>query len=219
MKKMIHKVVLFLFTAMIAFAVSCNENPGKQFIPVRTVFWYECEDVSFTVKYEKKGAYVLVSGFGGERRLLKIESAQGVEYGDGEMKYAGKNGSVFLEYKGKSYNCVENVLKSILEDAKLRGVEFRATGNEPGWLMEISKGKIILYSDYATKKEVFDSGVPETGTGAGITVYNARNWRNKMKVVIKNKECIDNMSGESSELAVEYTLDGITYRGCGRALR
>jgi len=42
--------------------------------------------------------------------------------------------------EGIRLNCRNNRAMAICVDAKLRGVDFRAVGNEPGWNLEISAG-------------------------------------------------------------------------------
>ena len=84
--------------------------------------------------------------------------------------------------------------------AKLRGVAFRAVGQEPGWLLEITNGEaILLVEDKSARKTVF-----QTGPGTSVT--------------IEGIPCNDSMSGESFQTTVTVTLDGKTYTGCGRAL-
>lgn len=47
-----------------------------------------------------------------------------------------------LEVGGADYSdCVLDRRASVWEEAKLRGIAFRATGNEPGWHLEIMPGE------------------------------------------------------------------------------
>ena len=47
----------------------------------------------------------------------------------------------------------EDAIDNVWHQAKLRGVAFRAVGQEPGWLLEISNGEgIFLVTDYGSTR-------------------------------------------------------------------
>jgi len=206
--------------ALLVLFVSCGDAGRAGAMPEQTAFYYSCGDnTGFTAKYEKKGDMVWIFGFEDARRLSHLKAASGSRYGDGIMTYWGKGSSATIEYKGRTYNCVEDRGRSLLEDSKLRGMDFRASGNEPGWVMEIGGEKIFLYTGYGKKKLVFRAGKPQNDMKKGTTVYNAAGLFGKMRVLIESRECFDDMSGYHSGISVEYELDGRVYRGCGRPLR
>ena len=100
--------------------------------------------------------------------------------------------------------------------AKLRGVAFRAVGQEPGWLLEITNGEeILLVSDYGQNRHTFPYVEPQEDKAARRTVFQVNETTS---VLIEGKPCSDTMSGESFEVTVEVSLGETVLKGCGRAL-
>ena len=100
--------------------------------------------------------------------------------------------------------------------AKLRGVAFRAIGQEPGWLLEITNGEeILLVTDYGQNRNAYPYVEPQEDKAARKTVFPVDDTT---RVLIEGKPCTDSMSGESFEVTVTVTLGEKTLQGCGRAL-
>jgi uncharacterized membrane protein len=104
------------------------------------------------------------------------------------------------------------------DDARRRGIDFRAIGQEPGWLLEIDVGKsMYLLADYGEKKVTTPAPAP-TPDSIGATTYDATAAGHRLTVVIRERACQDAMSGEEMTHEVTVTVDGKEYRGCGRQL-
>ena len=57
---------------------------------------------------------------------------------------------------------------AIWEDAKLRGVDFRAVGNEPGWNLEISAdGEMVFIGNYGQTEYKFPTPEPSVARAGG----------------------------------------------------
>jgi putative lipoprotein len=105
---------------------------------------------------------------------------------------------------------------NVWHKAKLRGVAFRAIGQEPGWLLEITNGEeILLVTDYGKNKKSYPYVEPQEDKAARKTVFPVDD---STSVLIEGKPCTDSMSGESFEVTVTVTQGAKTLRGCGRAL-
>lgn len=101
--------------------------------------------------------------------------------------------------------------------AKLRGVSFRAVGQEPGWLLEITNGeRILLVTDYGQKKTTYPYVEPAVNQEKRKTVFTIK--ERNLEVVIKGKACADSMSGEMFDVSVFVIANGRQLVGCGRAL-
>jgi uncharacterized membrane protein len=101
----------------------------------------------------------------------------------------------------------------------LSGADFRAVGNEPGWIVEIrEQSKIVLITDYGTARYEFD--LPELSVDAerSITRCDVSSDGHQLTLVLQALPCRDTMSGEAFETNVVVTLDGRELRGCGRPL-
>ena len=100
--------------------------------------------------------------------------------------------------------------------AKLRGVAFRAIGQEPGWLLEITNGEeILVVTNYGQERKSLPWVEPQEDKAARKTVFPVDDTT---RVLIEGKPCTDSMSGEAFEVTVTVTLGDKTLRGCGRAL-
>ena len=100
--------------------------------------------------------------------------------------------------------------------AKLRGVAFRAIGQEPGWLLEITNGEeILLVTDYGQNRTSFPYVDPQEDKAARRTVFPLDE---STSLLIEGKPCTDSMSGEAFEVTVTITVANKTLQGCGRAL-
>jgi uncharacterized membrane protein len=101
------------------------------------------------------------------------------------------------------------------QQAKARGVAFRATGQEPAWLLEISADAgIVLMLDYGATRRVTPWREPVTGQEAGQTIYRSGD----IEIRVDDRECRDTMSGEVFAATVSVSIPGRSLRGCGRPL-
>ena len=107
--------------------------------------------------------------------------------------------------------------RDVWHAAKLRGVSFRAIGQEPSWLLEITNGeKILLVTAYGQKRTAYPYVEPNVNQELRRTVFSVK--EQNLEVVIKGKNCSDIMSGEKFAVSVFITLNGKHFKGCGRAL-
>jgi uncharacterized membrane protein len=110
----------------------------------------------------------------------------------------------------------EQAKNNVWHAAKLRGVAFRAIGQEPGWLLEITNGEeILLVTDYGKNKNSYPFVKPQEDKNARKTVFQINA---DTSVLIEGKACNDTMSGEFFEVTVTVTQGGKKLKGCGRAL-
>ncbi|WP_428354043.1 hypothetical protein [Methyloprofundus sp.] len=117
-------------------------------------------------------------------------------------------------------NCHNNKAKATWEDAKLNGVDFRAVGTQSSWILEIVKGKNIIFADFFGKinKYLFSISEPVIDEASRSTVYKTSNDEHTLLVKILGTSCQDIISGETFEFTVTVKLDGKLFKGCGRSL-
>lgn len=151
----------------------------------------------------------------GTRRLTRERTASGAKYSDKQGYVWNKGRDATLEVGGRNYQCVEDRARSIREDARARGVEFRGTGNEPGWVLEIVRDRIIFTGNYGAERTVTPRPDANNDPSSGATLYTAVTEAHKLEARIEKRECSDSMNGERFEARVEVQLDGRIYRGCG----
>ena len=105
-----------------------------------------------------------------------------------------------------------------IQDARARGVEFRASGNEPGWTLEILADRLVFVGDYGATRATVPRPTPQATAGSNETAYVVITEAHRLTVRIRPGPCVDSMSGEPYEASVELDFDGRRYHGCGRAL-
>jgi len=111
----------------------------------------------------------------------------------------------------------ELAARNVWHAAKSRGVAFRAIGQEPGWLLEMSTGdKILLVTDYGQTRTSYPYVEPEVFQDQHKSVFTVK--KNEFSVTIEGINCRDSMSGEQFEVSVIIELNGNQLKGCGRAL-
>jgi uncharacterized membrane protein len=102
-------------------------------------------------------------------------------------------------------------------DARARGVDLRAIGQEPGWYLEIDHGTSMrVVYDYAERQASLPA--PEPVTSGRTTTYDAETSEHRVRVIVDERPCSDVMSGEAFPCTVTVEIDGRTLRGCGRPL-
>lgn len=187
-------------------------RPGQTFV-------YECNDGSqFTARIEGEKVWLFLQS--GTVSLPHVQAASGAKFSDGTTTYWSKGESALLERPGhERIECTNNRRKAIWEDAKLRGADFRAIGNEPGWNLEISKGYgIVFVTNYGSDRYAFSLPEPVSDQGSRTTVYKVKEDGHELEIILKGKRCADTMSGEQFETTVTVKFDGTTLNGCGRPL-
>jgi putative lipoprotein len=151
-------------------------------------------------------------------RLPRVVAASGVHYAAGAVSVWNKGREATLEVDGRVSRCVENRPRSIAEDARARGVEFRATGNEPGWMFELLPDRLVFVDAYGARRITTPRPARQSGSPSGGDVYLAVTESHRLTLRIRPTPCVDTMSGDRHGSTVEVELDGTRYRGCGDAL-
>lgn len=90
---------------------------------------------------------------------------------------------------------------------------FRATGNEPGWMAQVTPGaspNLHAEIDYGERK--FDIS-PVSEQADGWTGKSADGTAIVLK--FERRTCRDSMSGQAFEVAATLTVGDRSYEGCG----
>ncbi len=150
--------------------------------------------------------------------LSQVRSGSGSKFQEGDVVFWSKGEEAMLDMGDVRYrDCRPNPRRVPWEDARRRGVDLRAVGNEPGWHVEVREGDSILFvADYGASKYLFRdfSGSREQGERR----YSAADGQRQLSITALETTCADSMSGERFPLQVEVSLDGRHYLGCGMLL-
>ncbi len=116
-------------------------------------------------------------------------------------------------------DCRENRLRSVWEHAKLSGVNFRATGEDPAWYLEIRDGDRLEFRS-ARDSAPFELPMTEVRleTGAAGASYRRSGPGSEFVAGISATSCTVADGLGLSGVTVVVTHGGRRYSGCGRPL-
>ena len=177
------------------------------------VFHCTSPDTRFTLRFENDRLWLFTPEFSYSfDRPMDRSDAGTYRNGKGvELHFDQKEASLKtprLELK----NCRWDPKASVWEAAKLDGVDFRAIGEEPPWILEIRGDRVDFYFGYEKRSYRFPH--IRIGTESNRTVMETKEF----KAVLTPGPCRDSMSGEIFETAVWIEWGGRRLQGCGRAL-
>ncbi len=219
------KIIVFAFVLLLAACTELKDameyaNIGPVAAKPAKTYVYECaDDYTFTASIKDNHAWLFLPEQ--TLQLPQVITASGAKYSAKQTSLWTKGDEARLETGAIVRDgCKNNRAKAIWEHAKLTGVDFRALGNEPSWVLEIIQGETIIFAHFYDKidKYQFSRPEPEVDSAKQQTTYNAENAEHTLKITIIGKACQDTMSGESFASTVSVELDGILFSGCGRAL-
>ena len=151
-------------------------------------------------------------------RLPQVIAASGVRYEAGGVELWTKGDEARLTAPGASYDgCTGTRADTPWHAARLMGYEFRAVGQEPGWVLDVDQDGLLSYvGDYGSTRFVAPLRPPAHDSGA--VTYRANADGHDLTVTIRGLPCQDAMSGEAFTHTVSLVVDGRKLNGCGRVL-
>jgi heat shock protein HslJ len=177
--------------------------------PVEPVLFgtpYQCGEASVIFGALGEGARMSVEG---ELFDLKpVVSASGSRYRavDGtDTGFWSKGERALVTMRGKDLPECQAVREPELP--------FTARGQEPGWMITIDAGTILLNADFGALQLRFPRSAPEVSAD-GIR-YRTEAEGRRLSVWIEPRICADVATGMPHPYRVRYELDGKGHRGCG----
>lgn len=158
-------------------------------------------------------------------RLFLYLPAQTVQLRRGEdgwhgedVRLARTDSGVTLQYGDEALQqCVPDRDETRRQDARLRGVDFRAQGNDPVWHLEIGP-EFAVFATAEGVRQRFPMSDAAVDPATGNVAYRFSEDDHRLQVQIIEEVCIDERTGERFEAVVRAELDGRVYTGCGEAL-
>ncbi len=183
-----------------------------------SAFAWDCEDLRVVSKNEGHEKLWL---FLPDRtlELPLVQSGSGAKYTDDDVVFwlKGEEQALFIDGE-RMRRCGVDRRASVWEDAKLRGLDFRAVGNEPGWLLELGPEKLVFVYDYGTRRVEAPRPDAQNDSEARRSVFSTKVEKLPFELVLEGRPCEDVMSGESFPVRVEIDWGDRHYVGCGRGL-
>jgi len=188
---------------------------------VLLAYVWDCDDgTSLTMKNLLRESAIVLELHEGPRHLPQVVSASGAKYDDGSVSFWTKGATAMFERKGSAIvKCRDNRARSLVADARARGVTYRGQGNEPGWVLEIGpRGTIVFDTNYGQERHAFQ-GATVTGDAASGAEYRAARGGVQIRVTVTREPCQNDMAGTPFDYSFVVQFGGQTYRGCGNDLR
>ncbi|MEL1264658.1 YbaY family lipoprotein [Pseudoxanthomonas putridarboris] len=179
---------------------------------------WQCGDRRIGARFDNAADNVVLDIDGEALTLPQAVSASGARYADAQgNEFWNKGREATLTLAGKpQLDCSHVEEGSPWEQAKARGIAFRAVGNEPGWLVEVGKGEAPALDaelDYGERKLRVERVQATAGGFSGTTADSVA-----VKLLTRREACNDGMSDATYPASAILTVDDKTYQGCGRFL-
>lgn len=176
---------------------------------------YYCQNLAIlTVRVLPKRVEVTTAN----RKLMLTETAQPspARFSDGSATLSELGELVRFEEPGAVSWCRIEPAEVPWQDARLRGIDFRAAG-DPAWSLEIDNGVATEFAagEGAARVVTKFPAVALSGKDSRMTL-TATSGSHKLAVVAERRIC--HHAGSAMTLSVTVTFDGRTYSGCGRML-
>ena len=184
--------------------------------PLATTLVYDCNGFDFIARV---GPGEIALWLPDQYLVLShVRSGSGALYEEGDITFWSKGDEAMLTVGDKIYqNCYLQPQRAPWEDARRRGVDFRAVGNEPGWHLEVKSGQNILFVSAYGMQLAMVSDPAEASTGS-THVYSGTSDGRDLQVEIVEQPCVDTMSGAQFTHRVSVTFENTVYEGCGQNL-
>jgi uncharacterized lipoprotein YbaY/uncharacterized membrane protein len=203
---------------MVRVAVPATEGTSTAGSELR----WQCGEVTLSAEFTGEEAQLRLPG--ARYPMIRQRSASGAKYADDAGNgFWMKGDEAVLSLAGQeTRDCARSDRISPWQDARDRGVALRASGNEPGWHVEVGHGEhpaMRAVLDYGQRRlEVARARpLPLTGDLVGFSGNAADGTALELR--IRDEPCRDGMSGHPFPHSAELRVDAQAYRGCAAFLQ
>ncbi|MFD2513423.1 copper resistance protein NlpE N-terminal domain-containing protein [Pontibacter locisalis] len=178
---------------------------GQEGVPVTRTGTWSIEDGMVVLGGEEAKRTRFSLPAAGELRM--IDMAGEPVNKELEAQYSLKRNTIFEEEDTRLWDNKHKI-----------GVDFVATGHEPGWVLEIDKEKEMSFRTRPSESVVLKAIVPAPTSEGNKTSYKAMTDSGELIVELVEQKCTDRMSGKERPYTVRISAKGEVYTGCGMFL-
>ena len=195
-----------------------HEAPAEEDISELTAnqHW-QCGDIPLEAIFDQPDALLTLPWADAVLELDETASGARFTSRDIEFRVRERDQATLVKAGREEISCTPAQRPSPWVLAREAGVYFRATGNEPGWSLELydpDNPVLRLELDSGTRELLFDT-VIEDPEGDG---YFAESPGNEAAIILIREPCRDTMVGWEFPYRVEMLLNDRELAGCGRYL-
>lgn len=141
----------------------------------------------------------------------------------GELNMLDQNGQRITtpladRYSLRRDNTLAEDNPELWNEKRRLGIDFVATGNEPGWSLEMDLEKGIYFKTLPTETIAIDAAITTPEKKGNVTTYRSKTDDGELVVELIEQPCEDSMSGKNLPYAVRVTAKGMQFIGCGMYL-
>lgn len=198
---------------------SKNQLPDFSSIKTENVFYYKCDNsYRFTAHVTTDSTWLFLADT--TVKVNPVLAGSGARYEANPYLFWSKSNEALLQLPtGGLMNCTSIPRESSWQAARIRGVDFRALGQEPGWILEITDGKLLKYiGNYGEDTLTVANPEPVKNNSDKVRRYDLETESGTLQIEIDDTPCRDAMSGFKFPETVTVTLGEEVYTGCGRYL-
>jgi putative lipoprotein len=183
---------------------------------------YTCRD-GFRFSARLRGDSAIIGRWEGSATLARVAPGSGARYESQGITFrAGGDPAdeASLETGTQRYaDCRGIRAGTPWEEAALLGIEFRAIGQEPGWVLDLDEDRRLRFiGDYGERRVLARAPDPVRDPSSGMVTYAARTGSDTLVVAVREVPCEDVMSGEAYSHQVTVRVGSRQFDGCGRPL-
>jgi uncharacterized membrane protein len=212
----LRKIVGASFVIVLLVSNSFTGHAQQSIVKDGDLLVYYCNDLSLvTVRVLPKG--VEVERASRKATLVETPPPSPVRYSDGNVTLSSLETQVRFAEPGIVYFCRSTPVEVPWQEARFRGIEFRAAGDDPVWSLEIDSGVAVEFATGLGDARTVTRFPPaELASKDSRMTLTAVAGAHSLGVVAERSVCT--LAGSTMTLTVTVTLDGKAYRGCGRPL-
>src|SRR5699024_8597255 len=148
---------------------------------------------------------------GNKRALAVGDSTLTMLDGDRNYVTGPMAGMFVLTLKNEKSNSTQNKWS----DLRKRGVDFRASGNEPFWGVTIDFGGKMTFNPMDGDSIVVNLPEMKKDTSSKARTFTANTKSGSLTIKLYPTGCVDDMSGKFFKYGVNVKYGNQVYRGCG----
>ena len=182
-----------------------------------SAYFYQCNNgLGFAAKGTEESITIKLAD--GDHVLKPVAVETGFHFSDGTRTLQGKNDQAYFHDGQQRFMCQIDRRASFWEDARARGADFVALGNEPAWKLELSRtGDMLYIGNYGMSSFRIATPTPSHANKSPL-VFAAKNAEHSLWLSIEDKPCTDTMKGNSFDVTVSLVVDDHHLSGCGMIL-
>jgi hypothetical protein len=187
---------------------------ASDFPPQPPVFVYDCDNLA-TITGRQFADRVELSGTGLPPTVLPQVDEDPATFADATVTVT--RNADYLRMTGPMGRlvCRRNVEEALWQEARLRGIEFRATGSQPDWVLEYDEGIALTFvaADFPRLTTTMLSVAVNSGDRM---IIEGGDGHRDVRVAIERAVCTGPSGVTTARVVV--TTETHTFSGCGRVL-